>query len=118
MWTSHIKFEHAQQQQQHQQQPAQSMPAAVPHEINDFSNPSFHQMQAQAMPATPTHHRRGQSLTVNDAPRTPNTGRPSLRPPVFLQSPMGNHTPGLMGVGDVFNPPSGGFHENMGMWTH
>lgn len=74
-------------------------------------------------PSTPTHHRRGQSLSAINAPRTPS--HLSLRPPVYLQSPMAqspmaqspmganHHSNGLMGVGDVFNPPSGSFHDNM-----
>lgn len=106
MWSSHLKFDHAQHAHAQAQQ--------GPQDNNPDFNPAFHQMQQQAMPSTPTHHRRGQSLTLHNAPRTPNNHHPSLRPPVFLQSPMGNHTPGLMGVGDVFGPSGGSFHENMG----
>lgn len=109
MWSgSHLKFEHPQQ------------PGAGGQQDNDF-NPAFHQMRnPSTAPSTPTHHRRGQSLSAINAPRTPN--HLSLRPPVYLQSPMAqspmgsaHHSTGLMGVGDVFSPPSGGFHDNMGM---
>ncbi|CAN8105167.1 unnamed protein product [Discula destructiva] len=130
MWSgSHLKFEHPQQPgagaggqlgQQHAQAQAQE-------QDNDFS-PAFHQMRhPSTTPSTPTHHRRGQSLSAVNAPRTPN--HLSLRPPVYLNSPMA-HSPmaqspmasthqstGLMGVGDIFNPPSGSFNENMGYYS-
>lgn len=106
MWSSHLKFEHAQQAQDggafnafrehHQQQ----------HQLSQNNN---------NMPSTPTHHRRGQSLSALNAPRTPNTH--ALRPPVYLQSPMSANPSGLMGVGDMFSPPSGSFQENMGYYS-
>lgn len=111
MWSgSHLKFEHPQQ------------PGGPENEFN----PAFHQMRhsQSSTPSTPTHHRRGQSLSAINAPRTPN--HLSLRPPVYLQSPMAqspmaqspmatnHHNNGLMGVGDVFSQPGGSFHENMG----
>lgn len=108
MWSSHLKFEHSQQGQ----------------ENNDFSSSfgSSHQMpqpqsQNQGMPTTPRHHqhRRGQSLSAITAPRTPNNH--ALRPPVYLQSPLGANPAGLMGVGDVFNPPSGSFDNDVGTYT-
>lgn len=113
MWSgSNLKFEHPQQ------------PGG---QENEF-NPAFHQMRhsQSSTPSTPTHHRRGQSLSAINAPRTPN--HLSLRPPVYLQSPMAqspmaqspmganHHNTGLMGVGDVFSQPNGSFHENMGMF--
>lgn len=106
MWSgSPLKFEHSQHpsQQQQQQQHSQGQDA-------EFNN--FH-MPPQAMPSTPTHHRRGQSLSaIPNLPRTPNHHQ--LRPPVFLHSPAMQRTNsnGLIGVGDVFAPNS--FEDNMG----
>lgn len=107
MWSgSPLKFEHShhhhhQSQQHNQQQHSQG-------QDTEFNN--FH-MPPQAMPSTPTHHRRGQSLSaIPNLPRTPNNHQ--LRPPVFLHSPMRANSNGLIGVGDVFAPSN--FEDNMG----
>lgn len=96
MWSgSPLKFEHPQQGGQDSEY------------NNGFPMPS-------AMPATPSNHRRGQSLSaLHNLPRTPTNHQ--LRPPVYLQSPLATNPTGLMGVGDVFAPS--GFNENMGMYA-
>ncbi|KKY36239.1 hypothetical protein UCDDA912_g03783 [Diaporthe ampelina] len=116
MWSgSPLKFEHShhqsqqhnhpQQQQQQQQQHSQRQSQGQDAEFNNFHMPP------QAMPSTPTHHRRGQSLSaIPNLPRTPNHHQ--LRPPVFLHSPMRANSNGLIGVGDVFAPSN--FEDNMG----
>jgi hypothetical protein len=129
MWSgSPLKFEHsqhppqhlnhqqphpAQQQQQHQQhqQQQQQHGQGQGQQGQDTEFNNFH-MPPQAMPSTPTHHRRGQSLSaIPNLPRTPN--HHPLRPPVFLHSPMQRtNSTGLVGVGDVFAPNS--FEDNMG----
>ncbi|KAG6357649.1 hypothetical protein INS49_013526 [Diaporthe citri] len=108
MWSgSPLKFEHShhhQPQQHNQQQHSQG-------QDTEFNN--FH-MPPQAMPSTPTHHRRGQSLSaIPNLPRTPNNHQ--LRPPVFLHSPMRANSNGLIGVGDVFAPNN--FEDNMAYYS-
>ncbi|KUI56447.1 Cell wall transcription factor ACE2 [Cytospora mali] len=100
MWSgSPLKFEHPQQGQGQGQDT----------EFNNFQLP-----HAQPMPSTPSHHRRGQSLSaLHNLPRTPNNHQ--LRPPVYLQSPLATNPTGLMGVGDVFS--QGSFNENMAYYS-
>lgn len=112
MWPTHLKFEHAQHGHDNNNHNSSS-------DFGSFSSPQHHLQPSptppQNMPTTPRHHvhRRGQSLSAISAPRTPNH---SLRPPVYLQSPLGNNPTGLMGVGDVFNPPSGSFDNDVGTY--
>ncbi|ROV95636.1 hypothetical protein VSDG_05325 [Cytospora chrysosperma] len=108
MWSgSPLKFEHPQQGQEQGQGQGQSQHG----QDNEFNN-NF-QMPQSAMPSTPSHHRRGQSLSaLHNLPRTPHNHQ--IRPPVYLQSPLATNPTGLMGVGDVFSQSSG-FNENMAL---
>lgn len=110
MWSSHLKFEHAQQGHDSSSDFASSFhsQSSQPPQMPPSQSPS------QNMPTTPRHiHRRGQSLSAITAPRTPNH---QLRPPVYLQSPLGANPTGLMGVGEVFNAPSGSFDNDVGTY--